>query len=481
MEPRAFPPPARLTLVIRPRMSAREAVLLLDPEPQPATSAARSRADNPGVNISFSFVRFKAGAVLSCLNCRDARGSFVAPGSVRMESQSARDLQVGRQEIVFQEFGRGNPCVRGAMDIDWLSGGYLTGESGQHDQEVRVGVPDFCEPLHYHDRDAELLGKLPRQAFLRGLALLDLTSRELPGAGVPPAGRSLRDEHASVFDDHSRCYHDCLCLSHNYLILSFGQRDNTGRRARGHCLEERNEMVDWDGFANKYDRVFLENPQYRDTIGRMIDLAPESASGFFIDVGCGTGNLTEKVLERFGGAHVLGVDPSEGMRKIYEGRFEGRAGVNFAIGNALRLPADYDLFDVALSNLALHHVPPEDRDRCARELARVLKPGGTLVYGDMFCDVEGPPDDPARCRDIIEKMTAAALYFLEEGAYEMMMITLGSLPADLRGDGEYPTTVEVWLGALERAGFGDLEVVRVPPEEIGIRILRGVKTPQATR
>lgn len=398
-----------------------------------------------------------------------------------MEPQSVRYLQVRRQEVVFREFGRGSPRVRGATDIARLSGGYLARECHQVYREVGVGVPDFGEPLPHRDRDAKLLGKLPRQAFLRGFALLDLASRELPGARVPPAGRSLRDEHPSVFDDYSRCDLDCLCLSHNYLILSVGQRENTWRKVCGQCLEERNEMVDWDGFAKKYDGIFLENPQYKDTIERMIDLAPESAAGFFIDIGCGTGNLTEKVLERFTEAHVLGVDPSEGMRKIYEGRFDGRAGVNFAIGNALRLPADYDLFDVALSNLALHHVPPEDRDRCARELARVLKPGGALIYGDMFCDVEGPPDDPARCRDIIEKMTAAALYFLDQGAYEMMMITLGSLPADLRGEGEYPTTVDVWLGALERAGFGDLEVTRVPPEEIGIRILRGVKTPEATR
>jgi SAM-dependent methyltransferase len=160
------------------------------------------------------------------------------------------------------------------------------------------------------------------------------------------------------------------------------------------------------------------------------------------------------------------------MREVYAGRFRQHPMVSVVEGSALAIPSGDGEFDLALSNLVLHHVPPGDRDRCAAELARVLKPGGTLIYGDMFCDVDGPPEDPARCRDIIDKMVAAALYCLDQGAYEMMMIMLKTLPMDLREEGEHLTTESVWLGSLERAGFGGFEIVRVPPEEAGVRIIR---------
>ena len=234
-------------------------------------------------------------------------------------------------------------------------------------------------------------------------------------------------------------------------------------------------MADWDSFAMDYDSVFLENPQYPVLLDTMLDMAEGPDDGLFIDVGCGTGNLTERLLERFPGARVLGVDPSEGMREVFSERFRDRRGISVLAGSATRLPVDDGLFDCAFSSIALHHVPPEERGRCASQLARVLMPGGTLVYGDLFCDVDGPPGDPGRCRDIIEKMTAAALYFLDHGAYELTLMTLAGIPDDLKGEGEYPTTVETWMEALASAGFSEFEAVSVPPVEIGLKVLRGVK------
>ncbi len=234
-------------------------------------------------------------------------------------------------------------------------------------------------------------------------------------------------------------------------------------------------MADWDSFSRDYDRIFLEYRQYLDSIEMMLDLIGPDGEVDIIDVGCGTGNLTARVLERFPGARVLGVDPSDGMKDIYTGRFCQERRVNFVTGNALKLPVDDELFDVVLSSLALHHVLPDDRWRCARQLARVLKPGGTLVYADLFTDVEGSLEDPAWCRDVIEKHYAAALHCLEHDAYEMMMIMMGTLPRTLKQDGEYLTTEETWKAEFEAAGFTGLEVVSVPPHEVGFRIMKGVR------
>lgn len=231
-------------------------------------------------------------------------------------------------------------------------------------------------------------------------------------------------------------------------------------------------MADWDSFATGYDDIFLDNPIYTSTIRMMVELVEKDDGGSFLDLGCGTGNVTAALLERFDGARVLAVDPSEGMREVFTRRFHSMGSVTVAEGGALSIPAADGEFDCILSNIALHHVPPEQRGDCAAELARVLKTGGELIYADFFCDVDGGPEDPEWCRNIIESHVAYALDCLENGAYEMMLLMFKSLPLTLRRDGEYLTCEQVWIEALDSAGFGDFEVIDVPPEGTGTRILR---------
>ncbi len=236
-------------------------------------------------------------------------------------------------------------------------------------------------------------------------------------------------------------------------------------------------MADWDQFSGMYDEIFLESPQYVDTVERMAAYIEHGDGKSVLDLGCGTGNIINAVLERFPEASVTGIDPSEGMRETTANRFSENPLVTVADGTALDIPLASNRFDYVLSNLVLHHLLPEERGTCVGEIARVLKPGGGLVYADMFCSVDGPPDDPERCRDIIEKFTSAALYCLDHGAYEMMMIILQTLPADLKNDGEYLTTTGVWGDVLHAAGFEGISVGEVPPKGLGIHIIQATLSP----
>jgi ubiquinone/menaquinone biosynthesis C-methylase UbiE len=231
-------------------------------------------------------------------------------------------------------------------------------------------------------------------------------------------------------------------------------------------------VAHWDTFSKDYDRIFLEYPQYIETLRFMIEQLDDANGKSILDLGCGTGNFISRVIDVYPEARILGVDPSEGMRDTCGRRFSGNPDVQISAGDALAIPFDDDRFDYVTSNLALHHITPDDRENCASEIARVLKKGGTLIYADMFCDVDAPPDDPARTRDIIEKIVGVALYCLDHGAHDMMMIMLKTLPADVAGDGEYMTTPGVWMDALRTAGFERIEVTDVPPGEFGLKILR---------
>lgn len=230
-------------------------------------------------------------------------------------------------------------------------------------------------------------------------------------------------------------------------------------------------MADWDSFSEHYDRIFLEGPNYVKTLEMMVDRLGDAEGASFLDLGCGTGNLIEVILESFAAATITGVDPSWGMIQRSRARFEGDERVRLAVGDALEIPFGDGEFDGVLTNLALHHVQPGDREACAREIARVLRPEGTLVYGDMFCGVDAPPGDPERSQDIIRRFTAAACHCLEHGADEMAMVIIETLPLDLRSEGEYLSSEGHWVDLLSRCGFCCFQVTPVPPADCGVSVI----------
>jgi len=104
----------------------------------------------------------------------------------------------------------------------------------------------------------------------------------------------------------------------------------------------------------------------------------------WLDVGCGTGALTEAVLAAADPAGVLGVDPSAGFLDTARSRVtDPRA--RFEAGDARSLPVPDRAFDAVVSALALNFVP--EPATAAGEFARVAAPGGVVAayvwdYGD---------------------------------------------------------------------------------------------------
>jgi SAM-dependent methyltransferase len=106
--------------------------------------------------------------------------------------------------------------------------------------------------------------------------------------------------------------------------------------------------------------------------GAALDLLDPQPGERILDVGCGEGTLSLKIIER--GATVLGVDNSPEMIAVARAK-----GVD-----ALLLPAEdmqfFAEFDAAFSNATLHWVL--QKEQAARAIFRALKPGGRFV-GEM--------------------------------------------------------------------------------------------------
>ncbi|WP_297046349.1 trans-aconitate 2-methyltransferase [uncultured Desulfovibrio sp.] len=99
-------------------------------------------------------------------------------------------------------------------------------------------------------------------------------------------------------------------------------------------------------------------------------IAPD-ASQSILDLGCGTGTLTDQLAARAGS--VVGIDASPEMIGRAKQRFPHLA---FMVGDALSLPFERQ-FDIVFSNAVFHWIP--DHDRLLKRIRRALKAQGRLI------------------------------------------------------------------------------------------------------
>jgi SAM-dependent methyltransferase len=100
------------------------------------------------------------------------------------------------------------------------------------------------------------------------------------------------------------------------------------------------------------------------------------SGGRWLDVGCGTGALSETILGLTLPSEVVGVDPSADYIAYARSHvLDLRA--HFDVGDARALPFAVGAFDGVVSGLVLNFVP--DPAAAVTEMARVARPGGTVA------------------------------------------------------------------------------------------------------
>lgn len=100
------------------------------------------------------------------------------------------------------------------------------------------------------------------------------------------------------------------------------------------------------------------------------------SSARWLDVGCGTGALSETILAQTSPTEVHGIDPSEGYLALAREQVRDPR-VRFEVGDGRQLPVASAAYDVVVSGLVLNFIP--DLGAGMAEMVRVTKPGGTVA------------------------------------------------------------------------------------------------------
>ncbi|HKN97635.1 MAG TPA: class I SAM-dependent methyltransferase [Pseudonocardiaceae bacterium] len=127
----------------------------------------------------------------------------------------------------------------------------------------------------------------------------------------------------------------------------------------------------YDGHADWYDTTFRHFADDSATLLAELLGPPDPADPLCVDVGCGTGLHTAAVLAR--GHTVLGVDLSADQLRVASAR-----NPRVVLADAARLPLPNR--SVGAVTMTFTHTDVDDFPAVVGEAARVLRPGGRLVY-----------------------------------------------------------------------------------------------------
>lgn len=128
-------------------------------------------------------------------------------------------------------------------------------------------------------------------------------------------------------------------------------------------------------------------------LARLERLGLHVQHGRALDFGCGVGRLSQALAERFGEVHGIDIAPT----MIDLARRYNRHGdrCRYRVAESEALPFPDRTFDLVYSILVLQHMPPATAKRSLREMARVVAPGGALVFQEAAEPRALPGDDRA--------------------------------------------------------------------------------------
>jgi trans-aconitate methyltransferase len=238
-------------------------------------------------------------------------------------------------------------------------------------------------------------------------------------------------------------------------------------------------QIDWQRWLERWDAQQAGYVSQREERFRvMLDVLDALLSGDFValDLACGPGAISQRLLERFPRARCVAVDFDPVMLAIGEGALGTRDGrlrwvdADLAERGWADAVAESGI-DAVLSTTALHWLPAPQLVALYRDLGGLVRPGGVFLNGDNMDFGSDLPTvqqiaEAARNREWSDESFAARGIETSEQWWDGLVREPSMAPliaerarrlASKERPG--PATVDLHVGALRNAGFREVATI----------------------
>ncbi|MFJ3282205.1 class I SAM-dependent methyltransferase [Streptomyces halstedii] len=246
-------------------------------------------------------------------------------------------------------------------------------------------------------------------------------------------------------------------------------------------MAESAQDTDWRSWQVSWDRQqewYMPDREERfrvmlDMVEAVVGPAPR-----VLDLACGTGSITDRLLRRFPDATSTGVDLDPALLAIARGTFEGDDRVTFVTAD-LKDPAwterlPHSSYDAVLTATALHWLHSEPLAELYGRVGQLVRDGGVFMNADHMIDTETPRINAAerahRHASMDRARAGGALDWADWWALAAKDPALAEPTAERyriygeHADGDMPSP-QWHAAALRAAGFGEARTVWSSPSD----------------
>ena len=227
--------------------------------------------------------------------------------------------------------------------------------------------------------------------------------------------------------------------------------------------KNKNDTNEWfKDWSNEYDDTLGKIKRHHQLLNLVVKLSNVKKDQKVLDVGCGTGLLSLKFLEK-ADCYITGIDSSAEMLSIFIEKIKKLAlsqRVVFKLEDAKSIEFEQDSFDIVASTMTLHHL--KNKYPTIKKIHNILKPEGKFVLGDVNIDTTGKTTDPKRLSRLLEWLKEEFVFALTDGGTEAFSRMYDNGKKHILNDGEYCIGFNQWKDLCNKAKFSEVTIKSLP-------------------
>jgi tRNA (cmo5U34)-methyltransferase len=141
----------------------------------------------------------------------------------------------------------------------------------------------------------------------------------------------------------------------------------------------------YDQLSSSYTELIKKCvPRYDELLSTMfLYLQPDFKPQRILDLGCGTGNLTQRILDHFPDAQIDVLDLSEEILEESRKRFANNSKINYIQADFKNMNLSEVTYDLVMSSIAIHHVEDPFKLKLYKNVFHSLKMDGLFIFADQ--------------------------------------------------------------------------------------------------